>query len=362
MQVPRRPLTVYLHIGPPKTGTTYLQDVLWQNRRILRQRDVDFPGSRRVEHFHAASDLRGVEFGGYHNPQVPGAWLRLAEKTLASTRRKALISHEMLAGATDVQVEHAVSSLRPATLHVICGARDLARQLPAVWQESLKNRRSRSYDSFLDTALQRRWSGGQRGGFWRSQDLIASLRRWAAVLPAEHIHVVTLPPAGAPSTTLWERFCAALEIDAADVELPAVRVNGSLSPEDAEVLRRLNEVLPEELSWPAYEEQIKGRFNERANAAASRTRLTVPERYREAVNARAAELTAELAEAGYHVVGDLDELIPAPSSFGTPTEVPPDKVTDAAVEILAGVLTEPDRLGHRSLAVARGLLTRLRRG
>lgn len=357
-------MTVYLHIGPPKTGTTYLQDIVWRNRALLRRRGLNFPGGRPVEHFHAALDLRGINFGGYDNPDVVGAWARLAAKALGSQGSKTLISHEMLAGATAAQIERAVSSLRPAPVHVIYGARDLARQLPAVWQESLKNRRSRSYDNFLSTALKPQPSGSDDlSGFWRAQDPVATLRRWAAVLPPEHLHVVILPQAGASATTLWERFCAAIDIDPGGVDLTVARVNESLSAEDAEVLRRLNRVLPDDLAWPTYERQVKRRFNQRARAA-SGSRLTVPERYRERVIARAAELRRDLATAGYDIVGDLDELVPAESSFTTPTELSVDRVADAAVNLLASVLTESDRGGgRRSQARARILLgRRLRRG
>jgi hypothetical protein len=31
---------VFLHIGAPKTGTTYLQDVLWSNKAELSRRGV----------------------------------------------------------------------------------------------------------------------------------------------------------------------------------------------------------------------------------------------------------------------------------------------------------------------------------
>ncbi len=384
-QVPRRALTIYLHIGPPKTGTTYLQDIVWRNRDSMRQRDLAFPG-RPGEHFHAALDLRGIAFGGYDNPTVAGAWSRLAAKALASPTGKALasptgkalISHEILAGATPDEIERAVASLRPATVQVVYGARDLARQLPAVWQESLKNRRSRGFDAFLSTALRPRLSDDEPTGFWRAQDPVATLRRWAAVLSPEHIHVVTLPQPGAPATTLWERFCTALGVDPGGVDVSVARVNGSLSVEDAEVLRRLNRALPDNLSWPAYERQVKRRFNARANARASAAvsgnRLTVPDRYREVVEERAVELRDGLAAAGYNVVGDLDDLFPAASSFGTPTEVPADRVTDAAVDMLAAVLAEPDRRGRRGGSdgdgggggggkdTAKALLGRLRRG
>ncbi|MEJ7689550.1 MAG: hypothetical protein WKF76_03465 [Nocardioidaceae bacterium] len=65
-----------------------------------------------------------------------------------------MVSHEVLAAATSEQISRALASLAPADVHVVYGARDLARQLPAVWQESLKNRRTRPYRQFLDDRAQ----------------------------------------------------------------------------------------------------------------------------------------------------------------------------------------------------------------
>ena len=54
--------TVYLHIGAPKTGTTYLQDRLTRNASQLAQHDVHYPSrspliSPPLFHFRAALDL-----------------------------------------------------------------------------------------------------------------------------------------------------------------------------------------------------------------------------------------------------------------------------------------------------------------
>ena len=61
MSQPRR---ILLHIGAPKTGTTYLQDRLDLNSRELARHGVHVPGrgplvSAPLFHFRAALDLLG---------------------------------------------------------------------------------------------------------------------------------------------------------------------------------------------------------------------------------------------------------------------------------------------------------------
>jgi hypothetical protein len=53
-----RPPRVYLHIGEPKTGTTFLQHALWGNRARLAGQGVLLPGYTRRDHSRASRDLR----------------------------------------------------------------------------------------------------------------------------------------------------------------------------------------------------------------------------------------------------------------------------------------------------------------
>ena len=52
---------VFLHIGEPKTGTTFLQQVMWRNRSELAAQGVVLPGHHPQDHFRASQDLRGIE-------------------------------------------------------------------------------------------------------------------------------------------------------------------------------------------------------------------------------------------------------------------------------------------------------------
>ena len=64
-----------LHVGCPKTGTSYLQDVLFRNQPAPRARHP-LPRLRFDAHFLAALDLMTLPWGGIETEAV-GAWDRL---------------------------------------------------------------------------------------------------------------------------------------------------------------------------------------------------------------------------------------------------------------------------------------------
>ncbi|HEX8779738.1 MAG TPA: hypothetical protein VF728_01030, partial [Nocardioides sp.] len=128
---PPGPRRVLVHVGTPKTGTSYLQDVLFRNRDLLREHGILYPADRFDAHFLAALDLMQLPWGGLET-EAAGAWDRLAEQV----RRwdgTAVISHEILATASRTQVARALESLgHPDTeVHVVLSVRDLVRQIPA---------------------------------------------------------------------------------------------------------------------------------------------------------------------------------------------------------------------------------------
>jgi hypothetical protein len=141
---------VYLHIGAPKTGTTYVQDRLTVNARSLGRHGVHLPTtsvvvSPALAHFRGALDLLGQDWGGLPG-HAEGSWDALMRKV----RRRSgtvVISHEILAPATPEHVARAMRDLDGSEVHVVYTARDLARQVPAAWQESIKQGRKWRYDA-----------------------------------------------------------------------------------------------------------------------------------------------------------------------------------------------------------------------
>ncbi|MFV2172128.1 hypothetical protein ACFHW2_06905 [Actinomadura sp. LOL_016] len=319
---------VYLHLGTPKSGTTYLQNILWRNRDALRKSGVLYPGAVHQAHFLAAIDQQEIDFRGHRDPRAEGAWDGLVREAREWTG-PVVISHEVFCAASEEKARAALAALDFADVHLILTVRDLARQIPAAWQEDLKNRYVMGFGDYVD-AVRDRGDAEQAGGFWRMQDPADILRRWAADVDPARVHVVTVPPSGAPPTLLWERFAGVTGIDPEWCDLSSVPANPGLGAVEAALLRRINENLDRDaVDWPTYETFVKFRLSERGLAGRpGREPVRLPATERNWVAAWSERLVMELTERGYAVTGDLSELIPAEP--GTANRHP-DDITDTAM-------------------------------
>ena len=135
----RRP-RIYVHIGEPKTGTTFLQRALWSNRARLAAQGILLPGYEGRDHNRASRDLREAprEAADPTDPWT-GDWDVLAGQALLAPEA-AVISDEILAACYPEQADRAVRSLLAAEVHIVLTVRDLATLLPAEWQETVKTR------------------------------------------------------------------------------------------------------------------------------------------------------------------------------------------------------------------------------
>jgi hypothetical protein len=328
---------VYLHIGLPKTGTTAVQEMLWLNRDALAAAGVCYPGYVHTAHFLAAIDLQPQRYRDWLEPLSEGAWDRLAEH-VRSWPGTSVISCELLATATPEQVERALASLDSAEVHVICTARDLARQIPSVWQENVKTGQATSFPD-LCAALRTGEPAETSGLFWDYQDLTRILRTWTGSLPPERVHVVTVPHDG---SGLWPRFASVLELDVSGLER-AGGDNSSLGATEVELLRRLNLAL--DVDWPHYASVVKDQLATEVLARRpGPRRITIGVDDHPWVRKQAQQFVDEIREAGYHVVGDLADLLPFEEDLETGFPEPSDgELLDAAVDALARLVPRAPR-------------------
>jgi hypothetical protein len=298
---------VFVHIGPPKTGTTYLQAVLWSNRAILKDQGVLVPGRSPVSQFHAAVDLLERDPTRVGADRTAGSWVALVDEVRAWTGR-AVISHENFGYAEPEQAERAKLAFDAKEIHVVFTAREFSRIVPAMWQERLKNR---SDDTWVDYLALLGESGPRTAtAFWH-QNTGAGLLAWAAGLPPENVHIVTVPPSGAPPTLLWERFASVIGVDPASCTTDVPRSNESLGVVESAFLRRFNTATTD-LGWESYRAHVKHFLAPQVLARrVDSARIEVRSEEITPLTERASQLVDAIKTHGFDVVGDLADLVPS---------------------------------------------------
>ncbi|ABL79697.1 MULTISPECIES: hypothetical protein [unclassified Nocardioides] len=339
---------VLLHVGTPKTGTSYLQDVLYRNRRTLAAADILYPADRFDAHFLAALDLMRLPWGGLEAEAV-GAWDRLAAR-VRGHHGTAIISHEILATASRSQAGRALESLghRAGTeVHLVLSVRDLVRQIPAEWQENVKHRQALTYGAFLDQVQDPQRESRIATWFWGVQEIPDILNRWGHDLPPERVHVVTVPPAGGPHQLLWKRFSLVLGLDGLDLDLEAERANPSLGAPETALLRRVNRAANRELNPGDYRPLVRELLAHQTLSKRTRSpRLALPPDVHPWTQEVTRSWIAEIEERGYDVVGDLHDLVGAPpvTQYADPDHPAEKQVAAAAVDAIKALLLEGARL------------------
>jgi hypothetical protein len=360
---------VYLHIGLQKTGTSYLQSIFWLSQDELRRQGLDMvPGSKR-DTFHLMLRVRGRYNPELDTPSVADALARLPEQLEQAPGSRALISEESLAPATPDQIGALMEACAGREVHLVLTLRDLARQIPSAWQQMIQSGSSLDYRGYLRRL--RREEGRPRSLMWSSKDIPAILSRWERVVPADRIHLVTVPQSGGDPGLLLRRYCEVLGVDPTRLHNDTGIRNASLGLPQAEVLRRVNGRLSRsQRRRQLYGDVGKRYFAVRVLVPQKGPRIRVPRAQQEWCTAVSARYVEWLAGRGYHVVGDLSELMPAPSSFAPRATRPRERdVADAATKALAVMLSERMRKLRRRRrrqeraprSPVRRLLRRLRR-
>jgi hypothetical protein len=222
---------------------------------------------------------------------------------------------------------------------VVVTARDLGRQIPSVWQQGLQSGRAITFPDYLARLHK---TQGTPAPIWWQKDLPAVLEKWSRHVPAERIHVVTVPPPGAEKGLLLERFCSVLDVDPALLDQSSVgRANRGLRLEQAEVLRRVNAGIPDDLKRrDVYGDVGKRGFSVKVLGGAEGRPILLPESERAWCEELSQRYVDHVREGGYDVVGDVEDLLPRDSAFAPDEqEVSEEQVAQVAVDALTTMVS-----------------------
>lgn len=335
---------IMLHIGAPKTGTTYLQAVLFHHREALAESGILIPGRNRRDHGFAAAGARQGPDGKRH-----GDWLRLV-KQARGWNGTVVVSNEWFSRASAAQAHRALRHFDGAETHLVFTARNFVDQVPGAWQETIKLGHSSALDDFPATL------NNDRGRWqWSVLDPALVLQRWRSDLPVERIHVVTVPPRGSERNLLWKRFAGVCGIDPDAFAPPLATAKESLGAESASLMQQVGPLLREAIGadqahWSETYRWIQKYVAEGLLVPRGGTRVAMRPAQVNELQERSV-LTAEaLAVAGYDVVGDLTDLTSAEPVSGArhPDDVTDSEVLQVALPLIAALLrgvVERERAG-----------------
>ena len=332
--VPEGPQRLYLHIGLPKSGSTYLQSVLGGNRSALKQHGYVYPYVRQEGMFHAAVEVAGrPENWGLSPDEIAGTFAHLLRRgrRLGGT---VIISHEIFGAATPDQISAIAAQLEGFDVRVVVTVRNVGRTIAAHWQERVKNGYGESFADYTAELLAGLPEDLEHTeGFWRGQNLAWLLDRWRPVAPPDRTHVVVTPAGSAGPEELWRRFAEAIGIEPDAVDLSAVpNSNESLGTAQIAFLRQVLGSLDGRLQQPWFSRVAKRWFAQSLLSQVRSPKPVTPTPVAERLTGVVKAWIRAVEAGGYRVHGDLTELLPEPAPGGTPH---PDDVAPA--DMLAGL-------------------------
>jgi hypothetical protein len=368
-----------LHIGAMKTGTTFLQQLLADNREALDEHGFAVPKDQ-------AKSLRGI-LNGPAEASTRRHWVahRFLRQLQAYGGRASIVSWEFLSFLDRAEATTLIGAL-PGEVEVVLTVRDAARTMPAQWQTTCRNGTTLPWPAFgraVGAWLDHGRDSRPARLFRRTQGIPQMLDVWTDVVGPDRVRVVTVPQSGADPLLLWRRFA---EVSGIDVQLPvdlAVRRNPSLGHPSCELLRRINIALEgPDGKAPAGSSQVIRAVvaPDLETRAGSEPPVRLDRRGREVAAAWNRMVRDAIASSGVAVVGDLDDLPvdqasdpvdmhrPGPTELlaaaetaraglvdlgATPTSGPPADV-DTAVRELAAMIRETAGTDLRAARRARG--------
>ena len=334
---------VVFHIGPPKTGTTYLQELLWVNRTVLRADGVFLPGSRQRDHHHVARDIRGQR----HSPTQPqddwtGAFEAMMLEIERSDAPTSVITSELLARTSADRTERVFERCEAFEVHEVYGIRDLARQVASVWQQGVTHSNPRGLHAWLTEVRNR----SDKVGFWGTHDAVSVLTRWTPGDPSR-MHVFTMPTASGGDIELVGRFRRAVGWDC-EIDTDLERTNESLGYLEATLLSRIQAKIPP-MHWGRREEITRAFIARRVLAGRpDPLPILIPDEFRSWLEEQSAARIEFLRQSGFEIIGSLDDLRIDESRFGKISEVGHEaEMLDAVTEVLGQLVERQAELAVR---------------
>jgi hypothetical protein len=275
-------------------------------------------------------------------------WKRLVSEVRATKEPRIFISSEFFAGADDAQAARIIKELGGDRVHVALTLRPVSRILASRWQQNVQEGARYSFDQWLHWVFEQP-SEGKGATFWSRQRHDHLAARWASIVGPERLSVVVVDEQN--KSAIFQAFEALLHLRAGTLEPQNDTANRSMTAEEIELIRALNERFAEAgATRPLLYKMI-----ERGTALYMKGRTAGPDEPKQqtpswAVN-RADLIGRESATAiralGVQVIGNLDAL-GGTTRQGEPAAPIPPLATAAADASGAAARQVPEEVATRA--------------
>ena len=229
----------FLHIGPHKTASTFIQKMLFNNKSILaenRKIYLEIFDQGDWGHHKLADSLR------HNNDDLFYGIIKKTQKTSGDL----IISSENFDSISLGQIKKLYSSFNFNSPKIIYYKRCARELLLSTWQENIKHGETYSWRHFLSENLLRPFSSNVLNGG-------QIIEKYESVFGADSISIIDFHSALKQKYGITTEFLKVLGENPHDYSIDEQKVNQSLSFIDVEILRILNIVSKRQGIAPRHE-------------------------------------------------------------------------------------------------------------
>ena len=359
--------TRLIHIGPPKTGTTYIQGAFHGNREAVSAQGVHYAGATRqpIEAVLAGLGRPSRRTG---NVASRSTWQTLVDEIRGAGDRRVLLSSERFSDAHLSAIRSVVEDLGADRVHIAVTLRPLARILPSLWQQKVQARLPISYEDFLEQIFSDPDSDRAKSLFWYAQRHDQLIARWAEIVGLQNMTVIALDERD--HDFVLRAFEQLLGLRDGTL-VAGDRTNRSMTMAEIEIVRSFNEqFFAEGLSRQLHVMVMHIGLQTNLGAVAyiksrdpgpDEPRIETPQWALDRAGEIADEMVDAITASGVRIVGDPEHLRPVLTSRLVDGRQPdpritPDVAATVAMSVLraSGLVPDPvDADGHVTRALDR---------
>jgi hypothetical protein len=330
--------TRLIHIGPPKTGTTYLQGAFHANRDAVTAQGVHYAGPTR-QPTSAVQALLGTPNPGTGEVPPMRRWRGLVNEVRRAGDRRVVISSEFLADADPGAIRTALDDLGRDRAHVVVTLRPLARIIPSQWQQFIQSGGRKPFDDWLHAIF----NDPDRVSptFWRRHRHDQLIARWAAEVGNADLTVVALDDRDHEMVT--RVFEDLVGLRRGTLIADEDRSNRSMTLAEIEVVRAFNEqFFAAGLSRQLHTQVMRfgaTAYMKSMSPDPDEPRVALPDWALERAGQVSREMIDAIVRSGVRIIGDPQMLTIAPDARPTDTpardlHVSPETAATAAMGIV----------------------------